>query len=179
MMITVKDGAKLLQNSLTLGHMPQLNRNFVGELLVPNLLRARGDIAGKVADALQISGYDPRSHPSSGFSDEISRTRQSDANLGELSGRRIDLNRPAILLDQNVVANGKAKACALPGRLGGEERIDNLYLHVGRNASAVIADRDFNTITKVFGRGRKGGLATAVRFISALGCRIKPVCNQI
>jgi altronate dehydratase len=61
------------------------------------------------------------SDPFSRFNDEISRAQQSDADLGELSGRRVNLNRPAMLLDDNVVADREAKTGALSGRLCGEE----------------------------------------------------------
>jgi hypothetical protein len=37
---------------------------------------------------------------------ESSNARQDNADLGELAGLRIDLYRPAVLLDDNVVTNG-------------------------------------------------------------------------
>src|SRR5215475_14002591 len=51
-LITVDDGAKLLQNQLS--HVPQLNRNFIRKLLVSDLLRALGNVAAKITDALKI-----------------------------------------------------------------------------------------------------------------------------
>jgi hypothetical protein len=58
-----------------------------------------------------------------------------------------------VLLDDDVVADGEAKAGALSGRFGREERVEHLFFHVGQNTSAVVADPDFHTIAKVFGRG--------------------------
>ena len=62
-----------------------------------------------------------------------------------------------MLLDDDVVADGEAKAGALSGRFGREERIEHLFFHVRRNTRAVIADPDFHTIAEVFGRGSKSG----------------------
>ena len=45
-----------------------------------------------------------------------------------------------MLLDDDVVTNGEAKARAFSGRFGRKERIEHLFLHVGRNARAIVAD---------------------------------------
>ena len=50
---------------------------------------------------------------------------------------------------------------AFSGGLGREERIEHLFLHVRRDAGAVVTDPDFNTIAKIFGRGREGWLVVA------------------
>ena len=62
-----------------------------------------------------------------------------------------------MLLDDDVVADGEAKASAFSGRLGREEWVEHLFFHIRRNAGAVVADLDFHTIAKIFGRGRKVG----------------------
>ena len=79
---------------------------------------------------------------------------------------------PAMLLDDDVVTDGKAKARAFSGRLGREERIEHLFLHIGRNAGAVVADADFHAVAEVLGRGSQGGLvvaaiASALRLVAA------------
>ena len=61
--------------------------------------------------------------------------------LGKFTGLSIDLDRPAMLLDDDVVTDRQAKTGAFPGRFGGEERIEHLFLHLGRNAGAVITNR--------------------------------------
>src|SRR6187397_2644406 len=76
--------------------------------------------------------------------------RQDDADLGEGAGLRIDLDRSSMLLDHDVVADGEAEAGAFAGRLGGEEGIEDLLAHVGRNAGAVVADTDLHTIAEAF-----------------------------
>src|SRR5262245_2620745 len=73
-----------------------------------------------------------------------------------------------MLLDDDVVADGEAKAGALSSRFGREERIENLFLHARRDSSAVIANPNLHTIAKIFGRGSESRLvAAAVCFRSA------------
>ena len=62
-----------------------------------------------------------------------------------------------MLLDDDVVTDGKAEARAFSGRLGREEWVEHLFLHLGRNAGAVVADTDFHAVAAVFGRGGKVG----------------------
>jgi hypothetical protein len=84
-----------------------------------------------------------------------------------------------MLLDNDVVADGETKASAFSRRLGREERVEHLFLYVGRYASAVIANPDFHTIAKVFGRGPERRLVVAaVCFRPALGRGIKAVSHS-
>ena len=76
-------------------------------------------------------------------------TRQNDLKFGEFAWLGIDLNRSAMLLDDDIMADGQAKAGAFSGRLGREERIEHLLLHLGRDAGAVVANPDFHTVAKV------------------------------
>jgi hypothetical protein len=50
-----------------------------------------------------------RSRQSSRFGEEHSRPRQGDLNFRELTGLRVHLNRPAMLLDNNVVTDREPK----------------------------------------------------------------------
>jgi len=85
-----------------------------------------------------------------------------------------------VLLDDDVVTNGKAQASALSGRLGREERIEHLFLHVWGDAGAIVPDRYFNPVTKVLGRSSERRFVVAsVRLRSALIRRVKPIRNQI
>src|SRR5262245_45253706 len=85
-----------------------------------------------------------------------------------------------MLLDDDIVANGKAKPGALPGRLGCEKRVEHLLLHLRWNAGAVVADPDFHLIAKTSRRGHQGWfIAIAISFGSTLCCRIKAVRDQV
>src|SRR6476659_3444861 len=95
-------------------------------------------------------------------------------------GLGIDIDRPAMLLDDDIVTDGKAKAGALSGRLGCEERVEHLLLHLGWNAGPVVADPDFHLIAKAAGRGRKGWLiAIAAGLGLLLGRCIKAVGDEV
>jgi hypothetical protein len=81
-----------------------------------------------------------------------------------------------MLLDDDVVTDGEAKAGAFSGWFGREKRVEHLFFHVRRDSGAVIANPDFHAITEVFGRGREGRLLVAsVYFRSAFGRCIEAV----
>ena len=112
--------------------------------------------------------------------EERSRARQNDPDLGEFAGLRIDLDRPAMLLDDDIVADGQAKSRSFSGGLGREERIEHLLLHLGRNAGAVVANSDLNAVAEALRRGSQGWLVvTAIGFRFALGRRIEAVRDQV
>jgi len=93
---------------------------------------------------------------------------------------RIDLDRARVLFHNDVVADRKAKARAFSRGLSREERLEHLFFHVRRNTGPVIANSNFHTIAKVFGRGRQSRLVVAaIGLCSALGRSIEAVRNQI
>src|SRR5258705_13736937 len=89
------------------------------------------------------------SAPVSRSSDEHSSAWQNNPDFGELPRLRIDFNCARMLLDDDVVAERKAKAGTLSSRFGREERVEHLCFHVRRNADAVVADADFHMIAEV------------------------------
>ena len=83
-----------------------------------------------------------------------------------------------MLFDDDVVTDREPKAGSLTGGLGGEEGIEHLFLHLRRNAGAVVADPYLHAVAEVLGRGREGGLISlAVILLFALGRCIKPVAD--
>ena len=81
-----------------------------------------------------------------------------------------------MLLDDDVMTDGKAKSRSFADGLGREERIEHFLLHFGRNPRAIVADPDLHAIAEVFGCGRKGWLiAASVRFRFALRRGIEAV----
>src|SRR5262245_66052807 len=85
-----------------------------------------------------------------------------------------------MLLDDDVVTDGETEARALSGLLRCKEWGEHLFFHVSRNTGAVIADSNFDTIAKVFGRGRQSRLVVAIIGLCfALGRSIEAICNQI
>src|SRR5215475_7230122 len=107
-------------------------------------------------------------------------TRQDDAELGELAVFRVDVNRAAVLLDNDVMADGETKPSSLTGRLSREERIEYLFQHAGRNAGAVVTNPDLYAVTEVLRRCRKGRLvAHATILLLALGRGIEAVRDEV
>src|SRR6476660_8959418 len=51
-----------------------------------------------------------------------------------------------MLLDDDVVAYGEAEPCAFSGRLGREERVENLIPKLSRDSHSIIADTNFHLI---------------------------------
>ena len=114
------------------------------------------------------------------FSDECRSARQDNPDLSELARLRIDLDRARVLFHDDVVTDRKAKTRAFSCGLSREEWFEYLFFHVRRDAGADVADTDFHTIAKVFGRGRESRLVVAtIRLCSAPGRSIEAVCNQI
>ena len=89
-----------------------------------------------------------------------------------------------MLLHDDVVSDGQAKASALSSRFCCEKWIEHLFPNLGRNTCAVIANSDLNFVTEVLCRRPKGRLmsigiallfARLVRLTgsgSALGCLV-------
>ena len=85
-----------------------------------------------------------------------------------------------MLLDDDVVTNGQAKPSPFTGRLGRKERVEQLLLHLGRNAGAVVANPDFDAVAEVLGRGSKRRLVVAsIRLGFALRRRVEAVGDQV
>src|SRR6476660_5988698 len=85
-----------------------------------------------------------------------------------------------MLFDDDVMADGEAKTSAFSGRFSREKRVEHLFFYIGRHTSPVVANSDFHTIAKVFGRGRESRLVVGtIRLCSATGRSIETVGNEI
>ena len=61
----------------------------------------------------------------------------------------VDLDRAAMLLGDDVVADREAEPGALAGRLGREERLEQLVPDLGRDAGAVVAHPDLDRLAEI------------------------------
>src|SRR5436190_10776434 len=104
---------------------------------------------------------------------------QNDPKFRELVWLRLDLDRPAMLFNDDIVAQREAKAGSLAGGFCRKERIEHLFLYFGRNAGAVVADSNFDAVTEVLGRGNDGGLVAPINFRFALRRRVESVRDQV
>ena len=68
-----------------------------------------------------------------------------------------------MLLDDDVVSDGQAKASTLASRFCCEEGIEHLFPYFGRNARAVVAYPDFNFVAKVLCLHRQIGRLLALK----------------
>src|SRR6516225_3629161 len=85
-----------------------------------------------------------------------------------------------MLLHDDVVSDGQAKACALSSRFCCEEWIEHLFPYFRRNAATVVANRNRHAVAKVLRRSCKSRLiAIATVLFFALGCRIEAVGDQV
>ena len=102
--------------------------------------------AGAAANHFEIDSQLLQLMSCSSPSNDDSRARQNDSDLGEFAGLRVNLDGPRMLLDDDIVADRQAKPGAFASRLGGEEGVEYLVLYVGWNTRAVIAYPDFDPI---------------------------------
>ena len=56
-----------------------------------------------------------------------------------------------MLLDDDVVADGEAKAGPFSGRLGREEGAEHLVPNLRRNTRSVVPNFDFHSVAKALG----------------------------
>src|SRR6516225_3721178 len=61
---------------------------------------------------------------------ECGRTRQNNADLSVLAGLAVDLYKPGMLLDDDVMTDRQTEASAFTGWLRREERIEHLVPYV-------------------------------------------------
>src|SRR5262245_3606594 len=114
------------------------------------------------------------------FSDECRNARQDNPDLSELTRLRIDLDGARVLFHDDIVTDREPKTRALSRGLSREKRVEHLFFHVRRHTGAIVANSDFHTIAKVFGRGRESRLVVAtISLCFAPGRSIEAVCNQI
>ncbi len=85
-----------------------------------------------------------------------------------------------MLLDDDVMADREAEPSALARGLGGEERIEHPFPHLGRNSTAVVANPDFDTVTEIFRRSRERGVVAIGAILRLALCRsIEAIGNEV
>src|SRR5262245_12099528 len=118
--------------------------------------------------------------PSESYNDSAGRAREGHRNFREFVQPAFDLDRAAVLFDNDVMAEREAKPCPFPGGFCRKKWIKYLVPHVRRNAGAVVPDPDFYTIAKALRRGAKRRLkGVAVGLPFALRRRIKAIRYQV
>src|SRR5262249_10302554 len=85
-----------------------------------------------------------------------------------------------MLLHDDVVSDGQAKASTLASRFCCEEGIEHLLPYFGRNAGSVVANPDLNLFAEIFCRHRDGRfIRVAIVPLFALRRRIEAIGDQV
>src|SRR5438094_9615499 len=105
---------------------------------------------------------------------------QADRELGELAERAVDLDRSAMLLGDDVIADRQAEAGAFAGRLGREEGLEQSLAELGGNAGAVVAHPDLDLVAELPRRDLERRAERRVRrFAAALGRGIEAIAEEV
>src|SRR6516162_4410966 len=78
--------------------------------------------------------------------------RQPHRELGEVTDFAIDRDGAAVLLGYDLVADRQSKPGALAGRLGREERLEQLVPVFRGNTDAIVSHPDLDAFAKLAGR---------------------------
>src|ERR1035437_1152210 len=81
------------------------------------------------------------------------RPRQYDLKLSEESGLRLDIDAATMLFHDDVVAHRQAKPGAFARGFGRKEWVEYLRFDLFRDTGSIIANTDFNLVSKVLRRG--------------------------
>jgi hypothetical protein len=73
-----------------------------------------------------------------------------------------------VLLRYDLVADGKAKPRALAGRLGREERLEQLLPVLWRNTDAIVTYPDFNDFAELAGCDLECGAKCVIPLLAPL-----------
>jgi hypothetical protein len=107
-------------------------------------------------------------------------TRQNNADLSVLSGLAIDLYRPRMLFDNDVMTDGQAEPSPFTSGLCRKERAEKLLLDLRCDTGAVVAYPDLHPVTKTSSRSRQLRLEVIVfRLSLASSRRVKSVGDQV
>src|SRR6516164_3382141 len=79
----------------------------------------------------------------------MSASRQPHCELGEVTEFAIDRDGAAVLLRYDLVADRQPKPGAFAGRLGCEERLEQLLPVLRRNANAIVAHPDLDAFAEL------------------------------
>src|SRR6516165_8119897 len=104
---------------------------------------------------------------------------QPHCELGKVTDFAIDRDGAAVLLRYDLVADRQPKAGTLAGRLGREERLEQLLPVFRRNADAVVAHPDLDTFAELAGRNSQLGAKSTVDLAAAPGHGIEAVADEV
>src|SRR5713101_2820847 len=109
----------------------------------------------------------------------LARARQYDLELSKKSRLRLDIDAAAVLFHDDVVAHRQAKPGTFARGLGCEKRVEYFLFDLFGEAGPVIANADFNLVSKVLRRSGKYWLEAVTGFRFPFRSSVEPVRYQI
>src|ERR1700676_942478 len=109
----------------------------------------------------------------------LARPRQYDLELREDSGLRLDIDAAAMLFHDDVVAHRQAKPGTFARGFGRKEWVEYLRFDLFRDTGSIIANTDFNLVSKVLRRSGKHRLDIVTAFHFSFRHGVDPVRYEI
>src|SRR5215471_17408110 len=109
----------------------------------------------------------------------MSASRQPYRELGEVTDFAIDRDRAAVLLRDDLVADRQPKPGALAGRLGREERLEQLVPVFRRNTDAIVTHPDLDALAELAGRDLQCWAVSSVALAAPLVGGIEAVADEV
>src|SRR6516162_4871997 len=106
-------------------------------------------------------------------------SRQPHRELGEVADFAIDRDGAAVLLRYDLVADRQPKPGALAGRLGREERLEQLVPVFQGNTDAVVTHPDLDAFAELAGRDLQGWAVSSVALAAPLVGGIEAVAYEV
>src|SRR6516164_6513344 len=109
----------------------------------------------------------------------MSASRQPHCELGEVTDFAIDRDGAAVLLRYHLVADRQSKPGALAGRLGREERLEQLVPVFRRNTDAIVTHPDLDAFAELAGRDLQFRAVSPVALTAPLVSGIEAIAYEV
>src|SRR6516225_5706565 len=109
----------------------------------------------------------------------MSASRQPHRELGEVTDFAIDRDSAAVLLRYDLVADRQPKPGALAGRLGREERLEQLVPVFQGNTDAIVTHPDLHAFTELAGRDLQCRAVSSVALAAPLVSGIEAIAYEV
>src|SRR6516164_5130051 len=106
-------------------------------------------------------------------------SRQPHGELGEVTDFAIDRDGATVLLRYDLIADRQPKPGALAGRLGREERLEQLVPVFQGNTDAIVTHPDFDAFAEFAGRDLQGRAVSSVALAAPLVGGIEAVAYEV
>src|SRR6516225_4534554 len=106
-------------------------------------------------------------------------SRQPHRELGEVADFAVDRDSAAVLLRYDLVADRQPKPGALAGRLGREERLEQLIPVFRRNTDAVVTHPHLDAFAELAGRDLQCRAVSAATLAATLVSGIEAVGYEV